>query len=70
MTTAEARKGAALGLVIAVGILTGIAVIVAGVAFGGPWRWVAGAATLAFIALIVVPGFVTDKHNNDFEGDR
>lgn len=70
MTTAEDRCGALLGLAIATGVLAGIALIVAGIVLGGPWRWAAGAATVAFVALIVVPGFVKDKQDNSFEGGK
>ncbi len=64
----SARHGALLGLAIAAGVLAGIALIVLGVVYGGPWRWAAGAATLALIALIVAPGFVKDKQDNGIEG--
>lgn len=70
MTTAEARRGVLLGLAIAMGVLAGIAIIVAGAVLGGPWRWVAGVATLALLAAIVVPGFVKDKPNNGIEGEK
>lgn len=70
MTRAEARKGALLGLAIAVGVLGGIALIVAGIAWGGPWRWAGGAATILGIALIVVPGFAKGKQDNNVEGAK
>ncbi|NDK90404.1 hypothetical protein GYA93_12565 [Gordonia desulfuricans] len=70
MTRAEARRGALLGLAIAIAVLAGIALIVLGVVYGGSWRWAGGAATLALLVAIVVPGFVKDKQNNSFEGEK
>ncbi len=69
MTATEARRGALLGLAIAIAVLGGIALIVAGVVLGGPWRWAGGVATLALLAAIVVPGFVRDQRDNNFEGE-
>ncbi|MDJ0454082.1 hypothetical protein [Gordonia amicalis] len=69
MTRAEARKGALLGLAIAVAVLAFIALNVAGVVLGGPWRLAGRVATLALIAAIVVPGFVRDQRDNNFEGE-
>ena len=63
----SARHGALLGLAIAVAVLSGIALIVAGIAWGGPWRWAAAVVTVAFVALIVVPGFAKDKQDTGIE---
>ncbi|MCZ0914099.1 hypothetical protein O0V02_17005 [Gordonia amicalis] len=67
MTTAEARRGALLGLAIAIAVLAGIALIVLGVVYGGSWRWAAGAATLALLVAIVAPGFVKDTQDKRIE---
>lgn len=64
----SARHGALLGLAIAIAVLGGIALIVAGIVLGGPWRWTAGVATVAFVGVLVVPGFVKDKQDNGIEG--
>lgn len=61
--------GALLGLVIALATLGGIALIVLGIAWGGPWRVAGAAATVAGIAAIVVPAVSKSKtHNGNGEG--
>lgn len=50
-------------------MLASLALIVAGAILGGPWRWVAGAVALALLGVIVVPGFVKDKQDNNCEGE-
>ncbi len=56
--------GALLGLVIALAALAGIALIVAGIAFGGIWRVAGAAATVVGIAAIVVPAMAKGKQDN------
>ena len=62
--------GAALGLAIALIVLAGIALVVAGVVYGGAWRVASAAAVVAGIAAIVVPGFVKSKTHNGIEGEK
>ena len=64
------RRGALLGLAIAVAVLAGIALVVAGVVYGGWWRVASAAAVVAGVAAIVVPVFAKDKQDNRFEGDK
>lgn len=62
--------GALLGLVIALVALAGIALIVAGIAWGGPWRVAGAAATVVGIAAIVVPTLAKSKtHNGNGENE-
>lgn len=56
--------GALLGLVIALAALAGIALIILGILWGGPWRAAGAATTVAGIAAIVGPVFSNSKHDN------
>lgn len=51
-----------VGIVAAV--IAGIALIVAGIAFGGWWRWASAAVTVAGIAVIMLPGYANSKQHN------
>lgn len=51
-------------------VVAGLAAVVAGIALGGPWRWVAGAAVVAGLAAIVVPAVVDRKENKGTEDQR
>ncbi len=64
------RRGALLGLAIALLALAGIALVVAGVVYGGAWRVASAAAVVAGIAAIVVPGFVKSKQDNVTGGNK
>lgn len=66
----QAPHGRWITALVLLAVLAGLAAIAAGVVLGGPWRWVAGAAVVAGIAVIVVPGVVDGKGDNDFEGDK
>lgn len=54
-TESTAPQGRWIAVLVVVAAAAGVAVIVAGVALGGAWRWAAGAATVALIAAIAVP---------------
>lgn len=60
----ETRRGALIGIVIALAALGGVALIVLGIAWGGLWRVASGGVTALGIALIVVPGFIQHDNNN------
>jgi hypothetical protein len=45
-------------------LIVGIALIVAGIAFGGWWRWASAVVTGLGIVAIAVPGFSKGKHDN------
>lgn len=66
----ETHRGALLGLVIALVALAGIAIIVAGVMWGGWWRVASGGVTALGIALIVVPGYVNTKQDKNIGGSK
>lgn len=59
-------NGPALGLAIALVTLAGIAVIVAGIALGGPWRVAGGVVIALGAAALIAPGFAKDKQDNNF----
>lgn len=52
---------------IVVAVLAALAVIVAGIVLGGPWRWAAGAMTAVLIVAIAVPGFIKSDNGNEEE---
>lgn len=54
-TESTAPQGRWITALVVAAVVAGIAVIVAGIALGGAWRWAAGAATVALIAAIAVP---------------
>lgn len=56
----SAQQGRWIAALVVVAAVAGIAVIIAGIALGGGWRWAAGAATVAGIAAIAVPA-ITDR---------
>ncbi len=56
--------------IIAVAVLAGIAVIVAGIVLGGPWRWAGGGVAVIGIAAIVAPAVADRKDDNDIEAER
>lgn len=49
----------ATGIVVAV--LAGIAIVIAGIVLGGPWRWAGGGVAALGIAAIVAPGLTDNK---------
>lgn len=59
-----------LGALIALAVLAGLAAVVAGIALGGPWRWVAGVAVVAGIAAIIVPTVTDGKGDKETEEDQ
>ncbi|NKY20876.1 DUF3040 domain-containing protein [Tsukamurella spumae] len=61
---------ALLGLSIALGLLAGFALIVAGVAWGGWWRVGSAAAAVVGVAVIMLPGYVNDKQHNKNGGEK
>lgn len=65
----QAPQSPWLGALIALAVPAGIAAIVLGVALGGPWRWVSGAAVAVGVAAIVVPG-VADKGDKETEEEQ
>ncbi len=52
----------ATGIVVAV--LAGIAIVIAGIVLGGPWRWAGGGVAALGIAAIVAPG-LTDNNEKE-----
>ncbi len=45
-------------------VLTGIAIVIAGIVIGGPWRWAGGGVAALGIAAIVAPG-LTDNNEKE-----
>ena len=66
----QAPHGRWITALVLLAVLAGLAVVVLGIALGGPWRWVAGAAVVAGIAAIIVPGVVDGKAADDSEDRR
>ena len=66
----QAPHGRWITALVLLAVLAGLAAIAAGVVLGGPWRWVAGAAVVAGIAVIVVPGVVDGKGDKGTEEDQ
>ena len=64
------RRGALLGLAIALVVLAGIALVVLGVASGGWWRVASAAVVVAGIAAIVIPAFGKGKQDNATGGNK
>ncbi len=48
-------QGRWLAALIVLAVLAGIAVVIAGIAIGGPWRWASGGVAALGIAAIVAP---------------
>lgn len=67
----QAPQGRWISVLVVLSVLAGlaavVAAVVAGIVLGGPWRWVAGAAVVAGIAVIVVPGVVDGKGDKETE---
>ncbi|MBS4103086.1 DUF3040 domain-containing protein [Tsukamurella paurometabola] len=64
----QAPHGRWISVLVVLSVLAGLAAVVAGIALGGPWRWVSGAAVAVGIAAIIVPGVVDGKGDKGTEG--
>lgn len=58
-------RPAALTACITLVLVAAIAVIVAGIAFGGGWRWAGGVATAALAAALVLPNLRNINHDKE-----
>lgn len=63
----ESEPNRWIAALIVLAVLAGIAVVIAGIVYGGPWRWASGAVAAVGIAAIVGPGFADSKNDNDIE---
>lgn len=60
----QGPQGRWLAALIGLAVLSGIAVVIAGIALGGPWRWASGGVAVLGIAAIVAPG-ITDNNEKE-----
>ncbi|GAA3042975.1 hypothetical protein GCM10010528_23240 [Gordonia defluvii] len=60
----QGPQGRRLAALIVLAVLAGIAVVIAGIALGGPWRWAGGGVAVLGIAAIVAPG-ITDNNEKE-----
>ncbi|GAC80843.1 hypothetical protein SAMN04488550_0595 [Gordonia malaquae] len=56
-----------IAALIVLAVLAGIAVVVLGIVYGGPWRWAGDAVAVVGIVAIVVPGLADRKNDNGIE---
>ncbi len=57
----QGPQGRWLAALIVLAVLTGIAIVIAGIVIGGPWRWAGGGVAALGIAAIVAPGLTDNK---------
>lgn len=50
-----------IAALIVLAVLAGIAIVIAGIVLGGPWRWASGGVAALGIAAIVAPGLTDNK---------